>query len=276
MSGKMMWMLFPAGLFFFRGKIAGFLAPYLPVLNPQKTAMLGHMVTLGAGFVYILPVELAGLGAVKRPMFMLSMWSTILTCMSTIKANIGLPAISMPGGLSLSTIKSGAQTAMMQIQPWLQKAMMSPDFAFLFFALIFLTAYPSVAPLVILGRKSLWTVCTLAEKEMPENRSWLRFKPIWENKLKPKTEQVTHYAALAEIALGFYLVVCLMLPTRQLLATLLYWNYLTTRYKVPRSRKHHGPAWKEIGDRFEPVFKALPILRKPVTMAQGFFDGPSA
>mmetsp|Transcript_118630 Transcript_118630/g.335545 ORF Transcript_118630/g.335545 Transcript_118630/m.335545 type:complete len:268 (-) Transcript_118630:192-995(-) len=265
----MMWLLFPVGLFLFRGKIASFIAPYVPVLSPQKTSFYGHVVTLCASIVYVLPIEFLGLGMLKRPAYMLSLWSTILNAMMTIKANYGFP--QLPENVSFSNITQACTTS---IQPWLQKVMMGgPEFHFLFFALIFLTAYPSVVPLVILDRRSLWSVCTYCSKNTPTNPLWLRFKPTWEGKLKPKEKEVQLYSALAEIGFGIYLAVSVILPTRQLLVTVLYWNFLQNKYRVPRSHDVHLQAWRLVGQRVEPLTKALPFLQKPLGMAKDYFTG---
>lgn len=261
-------MLIPGALFLFRGKIASILGPYLPSMSPQKMTFYGHLATLVLACAYVIPLELAGLGGVKRPLFTFCMWVTILTSMQTIKANYGLPAL--PEGMSLSSIKDAMNT---KVQPWLQQAMTGPDFPFLFFALIFMTAAPSIAPLVILARRSLWSVCTYSSKSMPENRLWLKFKPTWEGKLKPREAEILLFSATAEIVLGLFLAVSLALPSRQFLVTLLYWNYLTTRYRVPRSQKFHGPAWRQLGQRVEPVLSKLPFLRAPINMAKKFFSG---
>mmetsp|Transcript_72722 Transcript_72722/g.157829 ORF Transcript_72722/g.157829 Transcript_72722/m.157829 type:complete len:265 (+) Transcript_72722:57-851(+) len=260
----MYWLAVVGGLFFFRDKIGRFLMPYLPNLNPQVTVFYGHLITLLAAIAYILPIEFLGLAAVKRPLFVVSMWSTILTAMFTIKANYNLPP--MPENFSLTNWRQ----SLAPIQPWLQKAMMGVDFHFLFFALIFLTSNPSIWPPLILGRRSLWNVGTHCTRAHADKRVWRLFAPTWE-KLKAKEKEVLHYFAMAEIVLGFYLAVSLVLPTRQILVCLLYWNYLTTRYQVPRSHELHHQAWVQLGQQAEPVLKVMPFLRKPIEMAKGYF-----
>merc|ERR1719382_398419 len=148
------------------------------------------------------------------------------------------------------------------VTPWLQKAMMGVDFHFLFFALIFLTAYPSLLALAILGRRSLWFVGTYCKNNTPGNTLWLRVAPSWE-KLKAREEEVLSYSTLAEILLGFWLVVALVLPTRQILTCILYWNYLKTRYQVPRSHQQHAQAWGKLYQQAAPLLKVAPFLEKP-------------
>lgn len=263
----MWWLAALAGAFYFRGKIAAVLGPMLPDLPPQKTVFFGHLLVLIGSVLYILPLEFVGLQAVKAMAFRFSIWSTVLTLMLTIKTNYGLPP--MPQNMSFSNFKEVAATT---LQPWLQKAMMEGvDFHFLFFALIFLTAYPSVWALLILGRRSLWSVCSYASKNMAGNKLWLMFSPTWD-KLKKRESEIQLYSAIAEITLGVWLAVSVLLPTRQLIATFLYWSFLRTRYQVPRSHGIHLQAWRRLEQQVSPVLKALPILNKPIDMAKAWFQ----
>jgi len=265
----MWWLAVGAGLYFFRGKIAQKLAPMLPAITPQQSSYYGHAITLAAGLLYLLPVELVGLGVVKRIAYLTCLWSTIVTCGMTIKANYGMPP--MPQTMSMAAIKQMMGTT---LQPWLAKAIHSVEFNFLFFALIFVTANPSIIALAILGRRSLWSVCTYCTKnEAAGGRLWLRFKPTWE-KLQAKNTEVLHYSAMAEIMLGFWLTASLALPTRQILTCFLYWNYLKTRFQGERSGKQHLQAWMQLGQQIEPLFKVAPFLRKPIDMAKGWFQPP--
>jgi hypothetical protein len=267
----MYWLLVPVVLYFGISKIAPRLLPFLPSLPPQKIVFYGHFSALAASLIYILPVELFGLGALKRVAYLASLWFNVLTSLWTIKSNYGAPPIPQIGGLSLTTIKQSATAALQTMAPWLQKAMMGVDFNFLFLALIFLTAYPSVWVLVILGRRSLWSVCKYAESNMQESRLWLLFKTTWD-KLKAKEAEVLHYSTMAEILLGFWLVVNIFLPSRQILTCILYWNFLKTRYQVPRSHPLHAKAWLQIRQQVDPVLKKVPLLERPIDIAKGWFQ----
>lgn len=262
----MYWLIGVAGLFFFRGKIASLLGPWLPEIPPAKINFYGHLFTLVTSALYIIPFELLGLRMIKSTAYLASMWVTVLTLMFNLKANYGAPPI--PQGLSWSNWKEVAATT---LQPWLQKVMSGVDFHFLFFAVIFLTAYPSIWALSILARRSLWSVGTYATKEMPENRLWKMVAPTW-NKLKARETDVQSFFALAEVLLAFWLTLSLFLPSRQILTCFLYWNYLRTRYQMPRSQPLHAAAWKQLGGHAEPVLSRVPILRKPIDMAQAWFQ----
>merc|ERR1719401_2300431 len=165
----------------FRGKIASFLAPYLPTADASRITFYGHLCSFGAALLYVIPFELVGLGWLKRPMFMLSFWAHLMTSMLLIKDRYPLPALQLTS-YSLAAVKQVFET---RVAPWLQRAMQSPDFHFLFFSVIFLSAYPSVLPLVILGRRSFWAVCQEAPKKTPNNFLWLKFQPTWKAKFEP-------------------------------------------------------------------------------------------
>jgi len=261
----MMWLIPFAGLFFFRGKIATLLGPYLPELPPAKTSAFGHFLIVISAIIYIIPLELLGLRMVKHIAYLSTMWCTVITLMFTLKANYGMPPI--PSNLSWSNWKEVGATA---LQPWLQKVMDGTDFHFLFFAVIFLTAYPSIPALSILARRSLWAVSTYCSKEMPDNRLWMMFAATWD-KLKAKEKEVLSFSALAEVLLAFWLTISLFLPSRQILTCFLYWNYLRTRYQMRRSHPAHLAAWQQLGGHASPVLSRVPILNKPIDMAKGWF-----
>lgn len=268
-----MWQLaIFAGLWMFRGKIYQYAEPYLPSISPQQASFMGHVVALQGAVMYVLPLEFVGLGAIKRMGYLTCIWCTVGTAIWTLKSNLGAPPV--PQDMSFSALRSGLDKFMEPMKPWMQQAMMSVDFHFLFFGLIFLNAYPSLMPVGILGRRSLWTVATQCDKPgSPHAERWLwqKFKPTWE-KLKGRQEEVLVYSALAEVMLAFWLTANLFLPSRQMFTCFLYWYYLVMRYQVPRSHKHHIQAWQRLDTSAAPLFKAVPILRKPVDMAKGYFN----
>lgn len=268
----MWWLVAAAALFFFRGKIAQLFAPFLgDAKKLSHLAFYGHCVTVIAGVLYVLPVEFIGLGGVKKLFWLSCMWSTVTSCMLTLGANYGSPPF--PENFQISNWRQGMQEVSVKLQPWLQQAMTSADFPVLFFALIFLAAHPTIWVLLILGRRSLWSVCTVCAKEYPNNRLWKMFEPRW-NGLKAQNNQILEYSAFAEVGLGLWLTVALFLPMRQILTCILYWNYLKMRFQMPRSNPQHAKAWGMIGQRVDPLFKALPILNKPLDMAKNWFKPP--
>jgi len=248
----MWWLAVFAGLYFFRGKIAEKLAPILPTLAPLRASFFMHCLLLVSSVLYILPLELVGIDMFKRPAYLASIWFTTLSSIFALKGNYGSPPF--PENFSIRAPKQSFQSFSVVLQPWIQKATQSVDFHFLFFSLIFLTAYPSVWVLVILGRRSLWTVCTICSKDYPTNRLWLMFEPRWKA-LQAQNAMILEYSALAEVLLGLWLAVAIVLPMRQILTCILYWNYLKMRYWVPRSHDVHKKAWGLIAQKTAYLFK---------------------
>jgi len=266
----MWWLAIFAGFYFFRERIAGVVGPYLGAVDPDKTVFYGHIVTLVACILYVLPIEFVGLHRIKMAGYMLTLWSVVMNAILKIKMNYGPPPMPQIS-LSFSNIRQTMTQASQVMAPWLQKVMLSGvDFHFLFFAVMFLNAYPSLPVILILGRRSLWIVATYCAKNLPQNRIWTMFAARW-IALKAQEEQIMVYAALAEIILGIYLVVSIFLPQRQLLTTILYWNFLKTRYQVPRSQKYMLPAWQSLAQQVQPVVNMVPFLSKPIDMAKGWF-----
>lgn len=226
------------------------------------------MVLLVAALVYLIPMEFMGLGGVKRMAYIMALWAQVLNAAFTITANYKdrMPEIPTTG-FSMAAMKE----TMAKAAPWLQEVMMGVDFHFLFFALIFLAATPSVIVLGILGRRSLWSVCTYCSKNTPENKLWVRFLPTW-NQLKAKEKQVLFYSCLAEVGLGLFLVAQIATPSRQLITCLLYWNYLRTRYQVPRSHPQHLEAWQFLGAKVQPLLRMVPPLNIPLNYAKNWFQ----
>eukprot|EP00435_Cladocopium_sp_Y103_P018496 s2790_g4.t1 len=150
-AAAMLWLAIPVGLYFFRERIATTLA----ALPARKTVVQGHLITLVLGLLYILPVEFVGLGVLKRPAYLGSLWCNIFTLLYTLKSNYGAPPLPQMSGFSMSNWRQTGQAALQQLAPWLQKAMSGVDFHWLFFVLIWIAAYPSVWAVVIIGRRSL-------------------------------------------------------------------------------------------------------------------------
>mmetsp|Transcript_73596 Transcript_73596/g.137532 ORF Transcript_73596/g.137532 Transcript_73596/m.137532 type:complete len:271 (-) Transcript_73596:136-948(-) len=266
----MWWLLSSVALAFAGSRALKALGPYIGD-DASKRVALGHAFTVASGAVFLLPIDLIGLGFVKRIAYTACLWSAVITCGYTVKANFGFPKV--PQGMSMTNFSAIKQAATTVLQPWLQEVMIKGvDFHFIFFALIFIAAQPSPLAVGILCRRSLWSVCAYCSKNTPTLRLWLKFKPVWDGKLKPREAEIVQYSALAEVGLGIWLVVSILLPMRQILVTVLYWNYLKTRFQMPRSHDQHLKAWQTLGEKVEPAFKALPILRKPVDMAKGWFQ----
>lgn len=270
----MWWLAIAAGVFFFRDRIAKLLAPILPDASPARLAFFCQCAMLLAALIYVVPLELVGFGVVKRPAYLMSIWATTVSCIFTLKGAYGAPP--MPENFSFGNIRNIKQIMMdhlPKIQPWLINMQQSNDFHALFFSLIFLTAQPSMWVLLIVGRRSLWQVCTDSQKNRPDARLWKMFAGTWE-KLSAQKDKVLLYDALAQILLGLWLVVALFLPMRQILTALLYWNYLRMRYQSPRAGAVNLQAWNQLGQNFGPILRIVEKtpLKKALDYAKNWFE----
>lgn len=272
-----MWqILLIAGLYMFRGQIfkvlapvASKLTPFLPTTTPQKNNFYGHIVMLLGGVVYVLPIQFVGLAWLSRLGYITSLWSTIITCALSIKVNYGPPPIPQITGFSMAAI----QQVMPTVQPWLMQTTQSVEFHFMFFSLIFVLTNSSIFAVLILGRRSFWSVCTYcARNESTQGRLWLIVKPRWE-KLKAVEQEVLQQSALAEILLGFWLAVNIFLSRQMntIVTCFLYWTYLKIRFQAPKSAVHHVKAWRQIESTAQPLLRVAPFLSKPIDMAKEFF-----
>lgn len=115
--------------------------------------------------------------------YLIALWAQIMVAGFTITVNYRDKMPDMQAsGFSMDAIKQ----MMVKAQPWLQEVISGVDFHFLFFALIFLAATPSVVVLGILGRRSLWSVATYCSKNTPDNKLWVRFLPTWNQRRQKK------------------------------------------------------------------------------------------
>uniref|UniRef100_A0A7S1AJ29 Uncharacterized protein n=1 Tax=Noctiluca scintillans TaxID=2966 RepID=A0A7S1AJ29_NOCSC len=266
----MYWLAIVAALYFGRGFIGKKLAPYVSGVSPQTLVVCGHSVSLACGLLFVLPVELLGLAPAKRFMFFMCLANSGMASAVSVTRVYGWPPV--PSDMSFSALRSGA--AFTQLAPYIQRVMMGPDFQSLFYSLIFIAAPPSLLVLPVLLRRSLWCLCIHCTSTNSENRLWLRFQPTWKKLRAPTVEaEVLQYNALAEILLGFWFVVNLFLPTRQIITLVLYWNYLKIRYQFEKTDKpFHSKAWQRLGAKVEPLLCMLPFLRTPLEWLKSWFQ----
>ena len=95
--------------------------------------------------------------------------------------------------------------------------------------------------------------------------------------------------AVSEIGTGFVMLLQMFTPTRNVLITVMYWQWLRMRYWSPDSAAIHRQvsltisftplsprslffqAWANIGHKVDPLLKMIPILRIPINLVQRWF-----
>jgi hypothetical protein len=211
-----------------------------------------------------------GLGAIKHLAWLVALWGHGSACMGALAKNYSKDLPAMPN-IDFKNWRQGMQEAAAKMQPFLQTALRSVDFHYLFFVLIFLAADSTVLVALLITRRSLWTLCTLWSKKNSTNFIWRMIKPKWDLLQadgQAKSKDIVEKCNILEVGFGFWLVISLFLPNRQIFACILYWHFLKIRYQA---EKHHK-AWQLLNQKAAPLFKAVPILQKPLGWAKGFFQ----
>ena len=164
--------------------------------------------------------------------------------------------------------------------------MTGAEFPFLFLPLMFMSAFAteafggSVFPfaigdylvVLILVRRAVWFLGTHGSKSWVNTKPWIMVgAPVWGN-LKPREAQILHFSVMAEIFIGFWLILLVLTPARQLINTFVYWNYLRMKYLAPRSRPGHTAAWESIDNLTAPMRAKFPFVEKPLILAKQWFN----
>ena len=168
----------------------------------------------------------------------------------------------------------------------LATCMTGAELPFLFLALMFINANATDAfggavfpfaigdylVVLILVRRAVWFLGTHGSKSWANTKPWdLVGSPLWA-RLKPHEAYILHLSVLAEIFIGFWLILLVITPARQLINTFVYWNYLRMKYLAPRSRPGHAAAWDAIDRLTVPLRAKIPVVEKPIELAKQWFN----
>jgi hypothetical protein len=232
------------------------------LFNPKTLIVVLNGGSVCAGLVYLLTIN-----SVAR---FLCIVSAILASIFVIYANYGLPNVS--------------RNAIRQpMREYFSKCMSGAEFPFLFFALMFtndittqqlglipfgLADYLS-ALLVI--RRSVWFLGSHGTAAWRGIAVWDRFfQPIW-TRLSANSTSIIELSGLVEILLGFWMIVLVLTPARQLMTTFVYWNFLRIRFMAPRSRATHVAAWAKLDARTRNLQQSVPVLARPIAFMKNWF-----
>ena len=221
--------------------------PGSQLLDVQSVAVTLHCVCLASSLLFLIGFE-----SLTNARFF-SFLSTVLSTALTIYSIYGLPK----GGayqLWISTVASGA------------------DFPFLMLSLIFIgghLGYVDSVAVLLLARRSLWFVLTQFSKHSHNDPKLLFISNLWTT-LKAAESTVLLIAATAEIMIGFWLSIMIITPNRNIIATIMYWNFLRLRYQSPRSHEIHARSWTAIAEKADPLLK-IELVSRIVEKAQKWF-----
>jgi hypothetical protein len=186
--------------------------------------------------------------------------------------NYGMPKISR-------------QAILQPIREWMIRAMSGTEFPSLFFSLMFLNPYAtslvgSVIPfgigeliaLLIIMRRAIWFIGNHGQKFWINSIFWNRFGFKFWQYMKRHESQVLHLSVMGEIFIGFWFIVLLFTPARQMLNIFVYWNFLRMRFMAPRSSPGHTAVWSQLAEATKSVRRSIPVLNKPIQMAVDWFN----
>mmetsp|Transcript_42340 Transcript_42340/g.92402 ORF Transcript_42340/g.92402 Transcript_42340/m.92402 type:complete len:262 (+) Transcript_42340:63-848(+) len=226
------------------------------VADPARNVFISNLTVVVASIVYIIPLELLVGFPVSNLMFTMVLASTLMGSGSSIMANYGAPQLPDAGGW-----RKGYKMKFQAAAQWLAVvADKSPDFSYVFLCAVFLPAAPNLLVVMIIFRRSVLSCNAFAAKNMPENRIYVRIKPMYDKHVKPREAQWKHVCNVLEIVLGFQLIVGILLPSRQILTTVVYWHFLKLRFSMQRSHADALAAWKAVEERAGPVPRFIPAF----------------
>jgi hypothetical protein len=168
----------------------------------------------------------------------------------------------------------------------LASGMTGAEFPYLFLPLMFMNANATesmggqVFPfgigdylvVVILVRRAVWFLGNHGSKSWVNTKPWVTIAaPLW-SRLKSHEASILHLSVLAEIFIGFWLIVLVVTPARQLINTFVYWNYLRMKMLSPRSRPGHSAGWASIDKATAGIRARVPFVEKPTLIAKKWFN----
>eukprot|EP00754_Rhynchopus_humris_P043750 Rhum_TRINITY_DN34_c0_g1::Rhum_TRINITY_DN34_c0_g1_i1::g.91::m.91/K20724/TMEM33; transmembrane protein 33 len=200
----------------------------------------------------------------------LAMYAGVLVSGYTVKANYGVPSLE-------SFSFSNWRESLYPVQVWASKLMTGTEVHFLLFTFIWMSQPPNFLVVLVLARRSVWSVGTALATRYPDSKVYSLVGPAWLS-LKAREMQVLQQVTLFEIMLGFLCIVNIAasgLPG--LMSCYMQWSFLKVRYHSPDQSRPTKPAvlhrvcWQGIGMKVQPLLNAVPILNTPVSFATNWF-----
>lgn len=238
-------------------------APSADLFNPSSIAVVLNLVCVSAGFSYF-----ATLNSTAR---FVCVASTILNSGYIIITNYGVPQVSR------NSIKQ-------PLQEYFARSMSGAEFPFLYFAMTFSSDYATqagglfplgLADIVSIGlivRRSIWFLGTHGSKAWTGRTVWKSLgSRVW-GALKANETRVMEVVNLTEIVMGFWVIILVFTPARNILTCFVYWTYLRIKYMAPRSRLAHQAAWSTIDKMTQRIQRSLPFIEKPKAFMVNWFN----
>eukprot|EP01061_Rhynchopus_euleeides_P016864 TRINITY_DN28202_c0_g1_i1.p1 TRINITY_DN28202_c0_g1~~TRINITY_DN28202_c0_g1_i1.p1 ORF type:complete len:238 (+),score=71.97 TRINITY_DN28202_c0_g1_i1:132-845(+) len=233
-------------------------------MDPKDVNLCGHALVLAMLVAWVLPVLGNDWG------YTAAIFASVMVGGYTIRANYGMPALE---GFSFSNWRAALQP----VQMWVARVMQGSEIQYLMFAMVWMSAPPSLAVAVVLGRRSLWSVCTRMSASYAESTAWRVLGSIW-TPLKAQEVRILKLCVQLEILLGFVVIFRIFTSGMSgALSAYMYWSFLRMRYTVALNAKPtnaarlHREVWAWAYTTAEPLLSAVPILNTPIDMASKWF-----
>lgn len=250
--------------------------------RPAETVNVLHALYISCLLLYFLSLPLSYLPDLPYlgdtiPSFLSSFYRLalmVMVCGSliTITANNGAPPI-----------KEGWE----KVKIYLAQVQMSLEFAWLFYGFIFLSADSNLLIVLIPARRSVSGVCKFVKKKIeemgkagtqraaqnnPQLATILSAKPYLDEFETRDEAQFQSLAAVAELLLGFFLIIKVFVTGfNGAITAMLYWQLLRLKFHHPKTKSKQIAAWSVIGDKVEPIFALAPPVRGVVEKAKGVY-----
>ena len=234
-----------------------------PAALGKSVVVVMNTICFGSGAFYFITVS--------HGARFICMTSSVVGSLAVIYTNYGLPKVSR------ASIRA-------PLQEYFARCMHGAEFSFLFFTLLFMNDTTSqslgVIPFgladyvstLLVVRRSLWFLGSHGSTAWTNVTAWTRIgQPLW-TRLNARSANVIELTSVAEIIIGFWLLLLIITPARQLLVCFVYWNFLRIRYLAPRSKASHVAAWSRIDASTRTLRRSVPFLEKPVSFMQRWFN----
>ena len=239
------------------------LASSAGALNPKSLVVVLNGVSVVSGVIYLISFNSSAR--------FFCILSAIAASVLVIYVNYGLPRVSR------AAIRG-------PLQDYFGKCMSGAEFAFLFFCLMFtndatskqvglipfgLGDYVSAALII---RRCVWFLGSHGVVAWKGVSVWERFfLPTW-TRLNARSNSIVEFSSLIEIGLGFWLILLVVTPARQIMICFVYWNFLRIRFLAPRSRASHQAAWSRVDTKTHSLRRSIPIIETPVSFMKHWFN----
>lgn len=161
------------------------------------------------------------------------------------------------------------------LSAWMQQAAGSTELFHFLLSTLMMQAPQLWMGVVLLAVTAAYPALAALGRRFGSHPLWQRYGSRAQAWLETNKPAVLRFGATAEIMLGFQLALAILQTgLRGAMLAYVLWNHLRLRYWAPESRPYHQQAWAVINARVQPVFNAVPALRRYLDHAVRWFQQP--